>query len=186
MRQDPRVVRTEASIREAFIRLVEERGFARVSVKDICERADINRNTFYLHFTDKDDLMMRILQGILEAQVAPIASLSSNLSSASPDEVEAITAKILAFFQEEIVFYRIIFTDPALHSYVQKLYHIVFTMVAAGSERPFSPITAGYMIYGFFGVIIAWLKQPTQEISELAPKLSKLLVGSLKEFHEQA
>ncbi len=183
MRQDPRIARTEAAIREAFIRLVAEVGYARVTVKDICERADINRNTFYLHFADKDELMTRILQTILESQVAPIAAVSSHLSTASPEEVEVITTRLLELFKEEIVFYRIIFTDPALQSYLQKLYETAFTMISLGADRPFSKVTLGYMIFGFFGVITEWLKRPTQEVSDIAPDLAKLLLGSLSEFH---
>ena len=49
MKQTERRERTRGEIERAFMSLVSERGFDRVSVKDICLRADVNRNTFYLH-----------------------------------------------------------------------------------------------------------------------------------------
>lgn len=41
---------TLSVIREAFFALLAEVGFAKMTVADICRRADINRGTFYLHY----------------------------------------------------------------------------------------------------------------------------------------
>ncbi len=183
MRQDPRIARTEAAIRTAFIRLVEEKGFARVSVKDICDRAAINRNTFYLHYADKEALMEQILEGVLEQQSAPVAAVASHLSSASPAQVEEIVRNILANFASEMEFYRILFTDAALQSYVQKLYRTAVQLVSAGAKRPMSPIALSYLLYGFIGVISEWLERPSQDYSDIVPILSRLLIGTLPSLH---
>ncbi len=53
---DPRVKRTRNLIFRAFSELLAEKGFQAVTVRDIAERAEINRATFYAHFTDKYDL----------------------------------------------------------------------------------------------------------------------------------
>ena len=44
--------RTRASIIAAFSQLLEERPLNKITVKDIVDRCDINRNTFYYHFQD--------------------------------------------------------------------------------------------------------------------------------------
>jgi len=51
--QDLRVRRTRLMIEEAFIELVQEKGFQSITVQDITDRAMVNRATFYDHFTDK-------------------------------------------------------------------------------------------------------------------------------------
>ncbi len=183
MRQDPRIVRTEAAIRTAFIHLVEEKGFARVSVKDICERAAINRNTFYLHFADKEALMGQVLENMMSVQAMPIASVASHLSTASPEQVEEIVRNILEHLSGEIVFYRILFTDIALQSYVQQLYRTAYTMVSEGARRPMSPIALSYLLYGFIGVITEWLNRPSQATEDIVPILSRLLLGTLPLLH---
>ena len=48
--EDRRFVRTEQSIREAFIILMNEKGFTQISVKQIVERSGINRGTFYIYY----------------------------------------------------------------------------------------------------------------------------------------
>ena len=54
-------------IREAFFALLAEVGFARMTVADICRRADINRGTFYLHYEDKFALLDALIDEALAA-----------------------------------------------------------------------------------------------------------------------
>ncbi|MEV0294312.1 TetR/AcrR family transcriptional regulator [Nocardia sp. NPDC050710] len=55
---DRRVRRTRNLLHQALIELMLERGYERISVSDILERADVGRSTFYAHFRDKDDLLL--------------------------------------------------------------------------------------------------------------------------------
>jgi AcrR family transcriptional regulator len=54
--EDRRVRRTRAALRDALIGLVVERGYDRITVRDVLDRADIGRSTFYAHYRDKDAL----------------------------------------------------------------------------------------------------------------------------------
>jgi AcrR family transcriptional regulator len=55
---DRRVLRTRRMLRDALIALLGERGWDRVSVQNVCDRADVGRSTFYTHFVDKEDLLV--------------------------------------------------------------------------------------------------------------------------------
>ena len=55
---DRRVQRTRRQLREALITLILERGWDAVSVRDVCEKADVGRSTFYVHFADKENLLL--------------------------------------------------------------------------------------------------------------------------------
>lgn len=56
--EDRRCVRSKRALRRALIDLMEERGLDSFTVNDLCDRADLNRGTFYNHFRDKDDLLV--------------------------------------------------------------------------------------------------------------------------------
>jgi len=53
---DPRIARTRSLLWSTLVALIEEQGYAAVSVRDITTRANVNRSTFYRHYEDKDDL----------------------------------------------------------------------------------------------------------------------------------
>lgn len=55
---DRRVRRTRATLHRALIELMIERGYDRVTVQDVLNRADVGRSTFYAHFHSKDDLLV--------------------------------------------------------------------------------------------------------------------------------
>lgn len=55
---DRRVQRTRRSLRDALISLLVERGWDDINIQILCERADIGRSTFYLHFQNKEQLLV--------------------------------------------------------------------------------------------------------------------------------
>ena len=73
------MLRTRKALRQALIELMEEQGFESFTVNDLCERADINRGTFYNHYHDKDELLAAFEDEVfeeLEGFQARMASLS--------------------------------------------------------------------------------------------------------------
>ena len=66
---DPRVKRTRILIESAFEALLSEKGFPSITVQDITERAEINRATFYAHFTDKFTLLESYIQKVFRQEL---------------------------------------------------------------------------------------------------------------------
>ena len=56
-KNDPRMDRTRKLIEDAFLAVMDDKGFEDLSVNDVAERAGINRVTFYSHFADKYALL---------------------------------------------------------------------------------------------------------------------------------
>ncbi|KEQ22546.1 TetR/AcrR family transcriptional regulator [Paenibacillus tyrfis] len=54
---DPRVIRTRRLLQDAFASLIQEKDFESITVRDIAERATVNRATFYAHFADKFEIL---------------------------------------------------------------------------------------------------------------------------------
>ena len=77
-------------IEENFLQLMEQEGFHKVSVRSLALRTHINRGTFYLHFTDKYDLLEQlqdeILTGLEQIMVVTIvrAEMAEHYQEAVP------------------------------------------------------------------------------------------------------
>ncbi|OOM80564.1 TetR/AcrR family transcriptional regulator [Clostridium sp. BL-8] len=59
---DPRVLRTRQLIKEAFGTLLQKKEFDAITIKDIAQKAAINRATFYAHYEDKYALLEDIIE----------------------------------------------------------------------------------------------------------------------------
>jgi AcrR family transcriptional regulator len=71
---DRRIRRTRLALREAMIALLPKRGWDDLSVQEICERADVGRSTFYMHYRGKEQLLTDGLEDLrlyLSGQGAP-------------------------------------------------------------------------------------------------------------------
>lgn len=67
---DRRARRSRRLLKEALFALILEKGYDAVKVEDITERADLGRTTFYLHYRDKEELLLESIDGIAEDLLA--------------------------------------------------------------------------------------------------------------------
>ena len=63
--EDRRVRRTRSALVGALFELVLEKRYAAVTIRDLLDRADVGRSTFYSHYRGKDDLLLRSFEGML-------------------------------------------------------------------------------------------------------------------------
>ncbi len=74
---DRRVQRTQQLVKQAFIEVVNEKGFSAISIQDVTDRANVNRGTFYTHFPDKYVLLEAVIseemQRILLETLPPVS-----------------------------------------------------------------------------------------------------------------
>lgn len=64
--KDRRIGKTQKSIRDALINLLAEKDASQITVKELAERANINRKTFYMHYSSIDDIFDKIENEIVE------------------------------------------------------------------------------------------------------------------------
>ena len=60
MTVDRRVKKTKRQLRQALMHLMTEKPSRSISVRELAERADINRGTFYIHYKDVGDLLQQL------------------------------------------------------------------------------------------------------------------------------
>lgn len=65
-RGNQRTVQTENRIKGVFLDLLKEKDISRISVSEICRKAQIHRTTFYVHYKDVADLMEKLIQEMYE------------------------------------------------------------------------------------------------------------------------
>jgi AcrR family transcriptional regulator len=91
---DQRIRRTHARLGSALVELIQEKSIDDVTVQEVLDRAKIGRSTFYLHFRDKDDLLLSQFETFLEMittmlsirgeeshRVVPVAEMFEHIGS---------------------------------------------------------------------------------------------------------
>lgn len=95
-KKDIRFYRTKKSIINAMIELLKVKNFEKITVKDICEEANISRSGFYLHYIDKYDLVEKY-------QIELMSQINNIINNDTKGKVEMkdIMIKLLYFFKDE-------------------------------------------------------------------------------------
>lgn len=104
---DLRVTKTLEAIDATFRAMILERGFAAITVKELCERARINKKTFYRYYETLEDLMTEVMAGYAAAWRRRTGHLRM------PDDVEQVTREFFLFGAEQDALYDTITCDPA-------------------------------------------------------------------------
>lgn len=160
-KNDRRSQRTRQAIDDAFIELLMEKGYDSLSIKDIIDRANVGRSTFYAHYKDKEGLF-----------VSQMGRLVKALSQHAPQEVseENLYFPSLGLFrhvQEQKKLYKLLSWDSGinlLNTYLQKSLSEQIEQNLLHSGRTFSvpvPVIANFLSGSFLSMLKWWLDSKT-------------------------
>ena len=122
---DRRKVRTRQMLRDALIALILEKGYDATTVEDITNRANLGRATFYLHYRDKDELLLHTLEATFD-------ELIKNLKPISLEDAASAPAQALIAFQhaaENRDLYRVMLSGQGSGSIQRRVREYIATLI---------------------------------------------------------
>ena len=168
---DRRARRTRRLLKEALFALILEKGYDTVTIEDITDRADLGRTTFYLHYRDKEELLIESIDSMAEELLARLPTPAWYKENAEPGSSGLVREAILISFQhaaENAQLYRIIQrgagaskASSRLHGIIrQKAAELVQGMVLAGLAQPRVPmdVFSNYFAGSLLATITWWLE----------------------------
>lgn len=170
---------TAAKMDEAFLQLLEKKDLAYITVKEICEKAGVNRSTFYLHYETIDDLLNECSRHIVNEFVGSMngdaADFIKKLPDRPLDELYLVTPKYLTPYLEFIKENRRIFRVAIENSsalgmdsaYADLNRHVLMPIL----DRFLIPSTdrkylMSFYIHGLMAIVEEWLKEDCAEPTE--------------------
>ncbi len=182
---DLRIKRTKKMIVMAFFKLVNEKGFDAITVKDIANEAMINRATFYAHFKDKPDLYEQIMKFAIEnlASVLDTVQLVKG-NRVHVKKIEFLITKIFIVIKENSNFFLTLTEGSSSELFRRNLgelltekYQDVFSRLKITENDIEVPVDfiIEYMTSIFVGTVHWWVSTdsdfPPEHMSQLVVKL---------------
>ena len=175
---DLRTAKTERAIRSAFLELRAKKPLERITVKELCQRAEIHKSTFYDHYED-----LYALSDALENQV--LDSVLENLTHPEDlfDNPERFTRELFLAYCTQDALLHVLFSDGRGAGLVQKIQRGVKELAFARRpdlrEDPVANIALSYAIYGGYYALEEnrsyGLEQIVQVIASASRDVQKLL-----------
>lgn len=184
MANDARVRYTKMVIRRSFATLLRERPLNKVTVKGICELAQINRATFYKHYADAYDLMDQMEEEAL-------AELQATIRDSTGDGIQRTLVHILDKMRAEGDLYQALFSENGDPSFPMKVFRTCYEEVEGYSQGELPHLTEdqrawafAYVAQGSTGVLNCWvaggMREPTDEVAAFIAGLTMAALQSLR------
>ncbi|MEC0371352.1 TetR/AcrR family transcriptional regulator [Paenibacillus chibensis] len=162
---NPRVIKTRSAIMGALQDLLTEKSYESITIRDIVQRAGINRSTFYLHFLDKENLMEQNSAYVLDKLRAAIQYPAFSFEKAKKEfeERQEPISSLLAIFrhiQEYFKFYSVMLGEK---QFPQQLDEVIKQEL---SKFTMDKIRCAYASGGLVGLIRYWVSSNMQETPE--------------------
>lgn len=157
---DRRVKYTKMVLKDSFIKLLEKKDISQISIKEICEDADINRATFYAHYNDQYDFMKRIQDELLDNIEKYLAVYKNNeLPTIPVDTVE----HIFEYIKENARLCKLLLSERGDFNFQKRVLMLVYEknineLIKNGiTIREDAEYIYAFTLSGCVGVIQKWL-----------------------------
>lgn len=174
--EDRRVKMTKKILKESLIELMKTKPIHEISIKKICESADVNRSTFYHHYQSPQELYDDIVNDI---------SIDINTILERNRENKAthsrIIAEMLAYVEANRELFLVILSDKGNISIGEKMTTIVGKFIGTDNKSELSMYCAQFISAGVANIIWLWLnKEDRLPPKEVAGLITTIMIHGVK------
>ena len=181
---DRRFKKNKKEIRRAFIDLVIEKGYDKLTISEITERADINRMTFYSHYESIEDIFNEFCDD-MEADIVDAISKEKEF------DIDRLFELLNDLMLEEIEFYRLVAKDPKMALFRAGFKEVISQLIRLDLKQGINESKTNLLIMGdLIAVCITfsyldWLSGEYGDVSigAVTAITKKMLSDQLKNIH---
>lgn len=166
-RIDRRVIRTKQQIRQALIALLHEKSEGSISVRELTQKAQINRGTFYIHYKDIHDLMEHLIDEAVEQLVGVCRR---HPPAQTPRASYPFLTDLFETLQGDPELFTILLGTTGSHAYSERLCCAIrenflddLLSVFYSADPKQRQIASGFIVSGCLHEALAWLQGGMQE-----------------------
>lgn len=164
MRTDLRVVKTKEALHNALLELLDMKSLNAISISEICRRAKVNRGTFYLHYTQVEDLFEEYFKEITADLSRSYQEPYRHVSVLKTSELNPDTIRIFHHIEKYKRFYRIVFSKKVPLMYYYLLFEEIKRLLLQDKEALLreevnEQLYCAYQANAIIGIIIEWYQK---------------------------
>lgn len=151
---------TKMLLKQAYIRLMHERQPAKITVKDICEGAEVNRSTFYLHYTQPNDILIELEDEAIHQVSDSLRSIGGSIEA--PSDARAYLLAFLRYIQKNDELFRTLLAENSDPHFRRKLFDFAMAMVGNAfditMEADRKSTVYRFIISGSIELLTQWIR----------------------------
>ena len=182
-------IRSRRMIRQAFLELLREKPFERITVTDIANRADINRSTFYAHYPDVRGMIEELMSDVINSSFELIKNVEISDIFKDP---KPFLQELMAIGEENMELYRLLGKSDFAIQQVEKMKTVMLEKAATSVDIPESirqssafRIQISFFIGGILNTYQQWVQGNLDcSMEEIAQQVGYLIQGLEKSYEQ--
>jgi AcrR family transcriptional regulator len=180
-RTDLRIVKTKEALHAALLDLLNDKVLEDITISEICRKAKVNRGTFYLHYSQIEDLFEEYFKEITADLARSYQEPYRHVSVLKPSELDPSTIQIFHHIEKYKPFYKIIFSKKVPMMYYYLLFEEIKSLllhdkIASIEEEINHDLYSAYQANAIIGMILEWYRQDfSYNVSYLNNQLVKYI-----------
>lgn len=171
-----RVKMTKMLLKQSLIELMKKKSIHEITIKEICEGADVNRSTFYRHYNTQYELYDDIIND-LACNITDVFDESLKNSVSTPQ----ILANILTYIENNRDTFLVILSDKSNVSLGEAYNSIVQRFIDKNTTSELGTYIAQFVAAGMTSFLWTWLsKEKRRSPSEVAALIYTLMMHGLR------
>ncbi|MBP5454560.1 MAG: TetR family transcriptional regulator C-terminal domain-containing protein [Lachnospiraceae bacterium] len=179
-KDNQRVRLTKKMLKDAYISLMHKKSTDKITVKELCAAAELNRSTFYLHYNEPNDVLTGIEDELIGKTIDYISDISINLLHTPLALIEAF----LDFLQENDEIFRLLLIENTTPHFKDKFLRFclkeLITSIDYTAEPKYKDYVFSFVVNGSLNILTRWIAHDyDMEKKELAELLFHISEGAL-------
>jgi AcrR family transcriptional regulator len=180
-------IRSRKLIRQAYVELIKEKDINKITVTDIVTKADINRGTFYAHYTGIHAISEQIGNEIISALFEFLDEFKNSRLIENP---LPFLMNIARFLEKDLEFYRLLNNSQRSANFMNKL-KMLFVDKILSDEKKMSKIKnkdqfmvcVNLFASGFVGLYHDWFNHKIKmSLDDLTLNFNEIIKNGFKPF----
>ena len=186
MKESRKTSYTRKALRDSLLELMKKKPVSQITIKELCENADINRTTFYSHYSDQYDLLHKI-----EAETLSLIqeALNKLINQTERNENINVLEGIFQYFIGSNKYLQVLISEQGDLDFQKQLFALIYQQ--CGISYPESSSSVPYskedffifVVNGSIGLIQHWFKN---DVNKSAKEMAEIIYTMASQINESS
>lgn len=182
MELSTKINKSKLSLKQALLILMKKKSFNKITIKELCKLANLNRSTFYANYGDINELLLDIHTDLFRSMSEVLGGSRKASRESSYEEYTEKLIKIVKYLEENKEIFQLLLSNNEDNLFERNLLDFYMSLYVTENDSYIDRYIFMYHSIGSFSMVSQWLHDKTPCSSEELAKLICAMTDSVREF----
>lgn len=186
MELNTKINKSKLSLKQTLLILMVEKSFNKITIKELCKLADLNRSTFYANYTDINELLFDIHTDFFHGISEVLESSRKASQEYDNEEYMGKLTEVIKYLQENKETFQLLLSNNEENLFEKNLLNYYVSLYVKENDSYMERYIFMYHAIGSFSLVSQWLQEETPYSSDKLAKLICEMSSSARKYQDNS